>query len=223
MQLLAVLVSALLSQAAQTPPIVQPGAPGQPSRAITARDAVALSRTTFIEADVRFMQHMIVHHAQAVEMVELLRAHGADAQVKLLGERIALSQAAEVERMRGWLAERGQTLEAPSSSHEHHGHSHSHGGEPHPEPDLDDLAAMRGMLTPRQMRALAEARGAAFDRLFLQGMIQHHQGALGMVDALLAVPGAAEDPSLSDFAASVVADQSAEILRMQNLLSALQP
>ncbi|MDY6923674.1 MAG: DUF305 domain-containing protein [Pseudomonadota bacterium] len=216
------------STGGQTPPIFNPGAPGQASRVISADEAVALSRTTFNSADVAFMQHMIVHHAQAVEMVDLLRDHGADATVKLLGERIALSQAAEMAIMREWLTVRGQSVEMAAMNHAGHGapaapaaaaagHDH-HAMAPPAQASAEDTPVMPGMLSPRQMRTLAASRGAAFDRLFLEGMIQHHQGALDMVDALLATPDAAEDPTLSDFASAVVADQSAEILRMQNLL-----
>lgn len=225
----------------QTPPIFKPGAPGEASRVVSAEEAVALSRTTFNDADVAFMQHMIVHHAQAVEMVELLRQHGANARVKLLGERIALSQEAEMAIMREWLTARGQPVEAPgmgagghagmdhgdhaaataaTDGHGAHAGHAGHGAAAGPT-SADDTPVMPGMLSPRQMRALAAARGPAFDRLFLEGMIQHHQGALDMVDALMATPDAAEDPTLSDFTVSVVADQSAEILRMRTLLSDL--
>jgi uncharacterized protein (DUF305 family) len=203
----------------QTPPIFHPGAPGAEARVITASEAVELSRTTYNAADVAFMQHMIVHHAQAVEMVELLREQGADATVKRLGERIALSQEAEMAVMRDWLTVRRQPVDMPGMADgAHAGMDHSmHAA----APAADDTPVMPGMLSPRQMRELAEARGPAFDKLFLEGMIKHHQGALDMVDALMATPDAAEDPTLSDFTTSVVADQSAEILRMQTILSDL--
>ena len=226
MSLTAAVILALLT-GGQTPPIFNPGAPGQASRVISAAEAVELSRTTFNAADVGFMQHMIVHHAQAVEMVELLREQGSNATVKLLGERIAQSQEAEMAIMREWLTVRGQSVEMAGMAHTAHpapaaagGHDH-HAMPPSPAVSADDTPVMAGMLSPRQMRTLAASRGAAFDRLFLEGMIQHHQGALDMVDDLMATPDAAEDPTLSDFTSSVVADQSAEILRMQNLLSDL--
>ena len=205
-----------LAASPQTPPIFQPGAPGQPSRVISAGEAVDLSRTGFTADDVRFMQHMLVHHAQAVEMVELLRSHGADPTVRQLGERIALGQAAEMEQMREWLAAREQP-ETSADLHAGHGGHAAHAATP------PDVPLMPGMLSPARMQALAAARGRAFDRLFLEGMIDHHQGALDMVDALMAEPDAGEDPLLSDFMSSVVADQSAEILRMQSLLSDLNP
>jgi len=208
----------------QTPPIFHPGAPGQPSRIVTAAEAAQLGRSTFIPADAAFMQHMIVHHAQAVDMVELLETRGANPAVKLLGRRIALSQQAEMDLMRGWLTDRGQPLEMPVMGGQagHAGMDHSaHAGMDHGAPAADDTPVMAGMLSPRQMRALAAASGPAFDQLFLEGMIQHHQGALDMVGALMAQAGAGEDTLLSDFLTSVVADQSAEILRMQYLLSEL--
>lgn len=215
------LLAALIAVPAspQTPPIFQPGAPGAPSRVITADEAVSLSRTGFTGDDVAFMQHMIVHHAQAVEMVELLETRGAHPTVRRLGRRIALSQEAEMALMRGWLAERGRPAEMPGMSSAHVGMDHAaHAGHVMP---AGDTPVMPGMLSPARMQALAAATGPDFDRLFLEGMIRHHQGALDMVDALLAQPGAAEDTMLSDFTTSVVADQSAEILRMQSILSDL--
>jgi uncharacterized protein (DUF305 family) len=239
---LAMLVTGHSAAAAtgQAAPIFQPGAPGQPSRIISAEAARDLGRTTFSEGDVRFMQHMIVHHGQAVEMVDLLKLHGADPTIARLGLRIAMSQEAEMELMRRWLTDRGQSetaagdhagmdhgahgaatrapVDHSTMDHSMHG---SHGGHGDAEPDPEDVAVMAGMLTPRQMRTLAAARGAEFDRLFLTGMIQHHQGALDMVDDLMAQPDALDDTMLSEFANSVIADQSAEILRMQSLLSDL--
>ncbi len=203
----------------QTPPIFNPGAPGAPSRVISAGEAVELGRSSFTGDDVAFMQHMIIHHGQAVEMVELLQTRGVHPTVRRLGQRIALSQEAEMALMRDWLTDRGQPLEMPGMGAGHAGMDHSaHAGHAVPAPDTPIMA---GMLSPAQMQALAAASGPAFDRLFLEGMIRHHQGALDMVDALLAQPGAAEDSMLSDFTTSVVADQSAEILRMQSLLSDL--
>lgn len=208
-------------QAGQTPPIFQPGAPGTASRVISAERAVDLGRTTFTADDVRFMQHMVVHHAQAVEMVDLLRTRGSDATVRRLGERIAQSQEAEIALMRGWLSDRGRPETAPDLHAGHGAGLGDHAGHVMRGMAPSDIPVMPGMLSPAQMQALASAEGAAFDRLFLEGMIQHHQGALDMVDDLLARPDAAEDPLLSDFTTSVVADQSAEILRMQSVLSDL--
>jgi uncharacterized protein (DUF305 family) len=213
------LAGAIAAQSPQSPPIFQPGAPGAAARIVTPGEAVALSRTTFTAADVAFMQHMIVHHAQAVEMVGLLETRGSSPAVRLIGRRIALSQQAEMDLMRDWLSQRGQPLEmAGMSAYDHSAHAGHEAGHVMP---ASDTPLMTGMLSPAQMQTLAAAAGPAFDRLFLQGMIQHHRGALDMVDGLLANPGAGEDPMLSEFTASVVADQSAEILRMQSLLADL--
>jgi uncharacterized protein (DUF305 family) len=208
------LIAVALSCAPQTAPIFQPGPPGAPSRMISASEALELARTTYTEDDVRFMQHMIVHHAQAVEMVGLLETRGSSPTVKLLGRRIAMSQEAEMALMSDWLTARGQSTAMPDM---HAGMDHSaHAGHAMPP---SDTPLMSGMLSPAQMHALAAAEGPGFDRLFLQGMIQHHQGALDMVSELLEHPNAAQDSLLSDFTTSVVADQSTEILRMQSLLS----
>lgn len=211
-----------------SPPIFQPGAPGQPTRVVTARQATDLARTTFTDADVRFMQHMIVHHAQAVEMVKLLETRGQSPQVKALGRRIAIGQASEMDLMSGWLQARGQPVEAhdlhaghgmpaapTGAGHDAHAGHTGHAAAPSETP------LMPGMLSPAQMARLAAAEGAEFDRLFLEGMIQHHQGALDMVSELLALPDSAEDTLMSDFVTSVVADQSSEILRMRSLLAEL--
>lgn len=216
MTLTSILILAILgaaSAAPQTPPIFNPGAPGEASRVISAAEAVELSRTGFVEADVRFMQHMIVHHAQAVEMVELMQTRASSEPVRRLGDRIAQSQAAEMALMEEWLTGRGPPTAAADLHAGHHAPGH---GAPDPNVPL-----MPGMLSPARMAALAAATGPDFDRLFLEGMIQHHQGALDMVGALLDDPEAAEDPMLSDFASSVTADQAAEILRMQSILSEL--
>ena len=207
------LAGLIAAQAApQSPPIFQPGAPGAPARVITPAEAVALGRSSFTADDVAFMQHMIVHHGQAVEMVALLQTRGVDPTVRLLGRRIALSQASEIALMRDWLTERGQPLAMPGMDHG------GHAGHAMP---AADTPLMAGMLSPRRMQALAAAHGPAFDRLFLEGMIQHHQGAIDMVETLMTRPNAAQDTLLSDFAGAVVGDQSAEILRMQSLLSDL--
>lgn len=240
---------------AASPPIVNPGAPGAPSRTITAEESVALSRTGHTDADVRFMQHMIVHHSQAVEMGALIEARTDHRGVRLIGQRIALSQASEMEMMTRWLQERGEAVEDDHLHHGHHGHNGDHAmhgddhsahadhgdhamqeghgdhgdhamhGADHDAPaepvDPREIPLMPGMLSPAQMDRLAAAERTDFDRLFLEGMIVHHQGAIDMVEALLAEPGSGEDPQLSEFLSHVVADQSAEILRMRNMLSEL--
>lgn len=220
----AVAAAVLALATPQSAPIVHPGAPGAPSRIITAQEAVNLSRSTHTADDVRFMQHMIVHHAQAVEMVGLLEHQGSSERVKLLGRRIALGQEAEMALMRDWLAARGEPEAMPGMDHATMNHAamgHDMAGMSMTAEAPSETPLMPGMLSPAQMARLAAAQGEAFDRLFLEGMIQHHHGALEMVNELMALPDAGEDAMLSEFLTSVVADQSAEILRMQTVLSEL--
>jgi uncharacterized protein (DUF305 family) len=179
------------------PPLLQPGAPGEPSRAISPESAIALPVPRPIEADVRFVQGMIAHHAQALEMTDLASARSGHDKVKLLARRIALSQVDEIEMMREWLSTRGE--DAPGA-HAHHG------------------TTMPGMLTAEEMTRLGGATGHEFDRLFLELMIKHHAGALTMVGDLFAQPGAAQDAELFAFASDVDTDQRAEIARLAMLL-----
>jgi uncharacterized protein (DUF305 family) len=183
------------------PPIVQPGAPGEPPRAITAEQAQNVSKVGYSDADVRFMQGMIGHHAQAIEMTGLIAARTESDDIRTLGQRIAVSQADEIRMMQRWLETRGQEVPGVHAMH-------MHGG-----------ALMPGMLTPQEMARLADAHGAEFDRLFLEGMIKHHEGALTMVKALFGTAGAAQDSDVFAFASDVDADQRMEIERMQALLS----
>jgi uncharacterized protein (DUF305 family) len=184
-------------------PIVQPGAPGQPSRTITAQAATDHSKIRFTDADVRFMQGMIGHHAQALEMTALLRSRTARDDMKLLARRIDDSQADEIKLMRRWLEVRGQQV---PGEHAHHA----------PAAHL-----MPGMLTAEEMAQLAAARGPAFDRLFLEFMIKHHEGALVMVKELFAAPGAGQEPEIFAFASDVDGDQRMEIARMGVMLKEL--
>ncbi len=193
---------------AQQAPIVQPGAPGEDSRTLTRAQSLELGQSSYIEADARFMQHMIVHHGQAVDMGALVSGRTTNEAVRLMAERIALTQESEIAMMRTWLMRRGESTEMAG----HHAHHMNH----QPDPNVP---VMPGMLTPAQMDALAASSGAEFDHLYLTGMILHHQGAIDMVNALLSQPGAGEDPELSEFLSAVVADQSTEILRMQNMLA----
>jgi uncharacterized protein (DUF305 family) len=183
----------------QPAPIVQPGAPGQPSTTIDAARAVDLSRVRFTSADVEFMQGMISHHAQAIEMTELLATRTGRPEMRKLAQRIDISQADEIRMMQEWLMVRGQI--APEQ-HAHH----------------REAMVMPGMLTPEQMTRLAAATGPEFDRLFLEGMIAHHQGALSMIEALMKQPGAAQESEIFGFVSDVESDQSAEIERMSAML-----
>jgi uncharacterized protein (DUF305 family) len=183
------------------PPLVQPGAPGAPGRVITAEQAVDLSRVAATPADVAFMQRMIGHHAQAIEMTALLPARAARADMRLLAARIEASQADEIALMESWLKRRGAAV---PDAHAHH---------------AAGAAPMPGMLTAEEMGRLAAATGAGFDRLFLELMIKHHQGALVMVEELFATAGAGQDAEVFAFASDVDADQRIEIARMAAMLA----
>jgi uncharacterized protein (DUF305 family) len=182
------------------PSVVQPGAPGKPSQIVSpAAAAAAAASPKLSDADVAFMQGMIHHHAQAVEMVNLLRTRAESPSLRAFGERITISQSDEIQYMKDWLADRGK----PAMQHNHEGHA---------------MPLMPGMLTPGQMAALAKAKGAEFDRLFLTGMIQHHDGALKMVQDLFDIPGAGQDAALYDFASDIDNTQRAEIDIMRRML-----
>lgn len=195
---------ALSASAQQSPVVVQPGAPGQPTKTLPPSTRPTLPPTS--PADVQFMQHMIVHHAQAVEMTALIESHTTSKQIRSLGARISSSQSDEITFMKRWLMARGEPLAAPHS---------------HKMPGIDTSShslLMPGMLTAEQMDALKKAKGEEFDRLFLAGMIQHHQGALTMVKELFDTAGAGQDAELFNFATEVDTGQRAEIKIMQNML-----
>ncbi len=196
--------------------IVQPGAPGQSSKTLSAK-ALRTAPPAPLDVDIAFMQGMIHHHAQAVEMVDLLRIRGQSKELMAFGEKIAISQTDEIQFMKQWLEEHG---EPSTMGHGHMDHMDHMAGMKGMEP-LDSMAGMPpmpGMLTPEQMKTLASARRAEFDRLFLTGMIQHHTGALTMVDDLFRNPAAGQDSVLFDFATDVTNTQSAEIKIMQKML-----
>ena len=189
------------------PLIVQPGAPGSPSRELSAEQAVQIAVTRYSPADVRFMQDMIPHHQQALEMAVLAPQRTNHPALLEAAKRIEASQSSEISFMKEWLAARGQPLQGAGQ----HADGHAHHGK----------AGMVGMATPEQMAALAAARATDFDRLFLELMIRHHDGALKMVKTLLEQPGSAFDPVLFEFTTSITNDQSTEIERMNALLITL--
>jgi uncharacterized protein (DUF305 family) len=198
----------IAASAQQSAPIVQPGAPGQPGRLLTESTVRTPPRAPFA-ADVDFMQGMIMHHSQAVDMVVLLRTRGKSPVLKSFGEKISISQTDEIGFMKRWLESRGK----PTTMQMDHSKMSA--------ADMKNMTMnmlMPGMLTPEQMAALAKARGAQFDHLFLTGMIQHHGGALTMVDELFSTPGAGQDPVLFDFATDIENTQSAEIKIMRGML-----
>ncbi|HEX2717225.1 MAG TPA: DUF305 domain-containing protein [Gemmatimonadaceae bacterium] len=165
--------------------------------------ALETARVGYAAADVEFMQRMIHHHAQALVMTGLVAGRADRRELELLAGRIDASQRSEIESMRRWLEKRGE--HAPDPSHAHH----------------DAMTSMPGMLTDAQLAELRAATGATFDRLFLERMIQHHEGALSMVADLFATPGAGQESEIFRFATDVDADQRAEIARMRNLLNTI--
>ncbi|MEQ8953357.1 MAG: DUF305 domain-containing protein, partial [Gammaproteobacteria bacterium] len=186
-------------------PIIQPGAPGQQGRIITAEEASNLANLEYSEGDIHFLTGMIPHHAQAKEMSALAEGRTNNEAVLAVAERITLSQDDEIAMMQGWLENHG--MEVPSQM-AHHG---------------DAFELMPGMLTPAQMEELAAASGPEFDRLYLEYMIDHHQGALDMVEELLDQRGNAQDPLLYEFTSDVTSDQTSEIERMDTLLASFNP
>ena len=196
------------AMSAQQAPIVQPGSPGTPSKRLPASTTGVTPQVS--QADVEFMQGMIMHHSQAVEMTAMIPARTANAAIRTLGARISRSQTDEMSFMKRWLQERGESVSMSM-----------------PEmPEMDThgkpMQAMPGMLTEAQMAALHHAQGAEFDRLFLSGMMQHHNGALVMVKKLFDTPGSGQDADLFDFATDADNTQRAEIKIMQSMLEEKQ-
>ncbi|TNE58135.1 MAG: DUF305 domain-containing protein, partial [Sphingomonadales bacterium] len=205
----ALLVGSSSLAIAKDAPIVQPGAPGKPARTLSAEEASKLAGATYSPADVTFMQGMIVHHQQAVDMAALAAERTNNEDVLAVAGRIDASQKDEMQFMNGWLSDRGEAgSESMAMNHGGHG---GHAGH----------STMKGMASPEQMDELAASNGTAFDRLFLQLMIRHHAGAVDMVDTLHRQPGAAYEPVMFEFTNDVVADQEAEIERMNGLLAGL--
>lgn len=189
---------------AQDVPIVQPGAPGQAARALAARDAVKIADTSYSAYDVEFMQDMILHHNQAVQMAALVADRTNRKELLDIAGRIDASQADEIKFMQDWLVSRGETSPDPTAHDSMHV-SHK----------------MAGMASPKQMEELAAAKGVDFDRMFLTLMITHHRGAVKMVEELLETPGSAYDPPLFEFVNDVNNGQNAEIERMNVVLATL--
>ena len=199
-------------------PIPEPG-----TRPVTSAEPAApeippatvdtAARADYTAADVRFLQHMIPHHAQALVMTQLAPSRTETNAVRLVAERIAASQRSEIATMQQWLRAHGEAV-PPAMTTDMGG---AHAGHAMPA-SADSLhASMPGMATASELARLADARGAEFDRLFLEYMIRHHEGALRMVADLLATPGAAQQSEIFQLANDVDADQRAEIARMRTL------
>lgn len=191
----------------------------QATQAGIAQARIDSLRRPYTAADIAFMSGMIMHHAQAVKMAGWAASHGASQSLQTYCGRVAMAQTAEIGLMSQWLAERNQPVpEIDTASADMMAHMNMPGMQ-HDAP----MKMMPGMLSPAQMHQLDAARGVEFDRMFLVFMIQHHRGALTMVDTLFNSPGAAQDEIVFKFANDVHADQSTEIDRMQQMLDALPP
>lgn len=198
------------AEMASTSPIILPGAPGQSARTLSAQEAIKIADNSYSPDDVVFMQNMIPHHAQAVEMAAMVKTRTNNPQLVDVAGRIDASQEDEIKFMKNWLEERDEPPMAMAKEHSHHGeHSLHH--------------QMEGMATPEQMEQLAASNGTEFDTLFLTLMITHHEGALTMVEKLHDQPGSAYDPVLFEFTNDIVNDQTDEIERMSAMLGALSP
>jgi len=189
---------------AQDASIVQPGAPGEASRDLSADEAVKIADTRYSPDDVRFMQDMIPHHHQAVQMSDLVDGRTNRKELVDIAGRINAAQADEIKFMQSWLSERNEKAPDPKAHHDMH-MSHK----------------MAGMASMAQMKELAAAKDIDFDALFLTLMIAHHEGAITMVETLHDQPGSAYDPVLFDFTNDIVSDQKSEIKRMNEILAGL--
>ena len=184
-------------------PILQPGAPGDPTKELDPETAIAIADSSYTAADVEFLQGMIVHHYQAFLMSEMAPSRTNNQTILDLAGRIDASQIDEIDFMENWLTERGKSVPDPTQT----GHSHHH--------------KMMGMATPEQMNKLEASNSTDFDRLYLNLMIRHHDGAIDMVDRLNEFPGSAYDPQLYEFVTDLENDQAVEIERMNGILISL--
>ena len=191
-----------------SPPIIQPGAPGEPSKKLDAKAATDIANTSYIKADVKFLQGMIVHHEQAIIMSEMANERTNNKTILDLAKRIDVSQKDEINSMESWLKQRNEYGDSSHSDHHMHESHHMH-------------MNMAGMATPKQLNDLSNSKSTDFDRLFLQLMITHHDGALEMVEELKKYPGNAYDPILNEFVSDLVNDQGVEIERMNGILVGL--
>ncbi len=205
MSLVPGLLCGLISVASAQVPIIQPGAPGQPGRVISAEEASDLATIQYSLGDIMFLQGMISHHAQAKEMSDLADDRTNNAAVLALAQRINLSQDDEIAMMQGWLEDRNERVPSEDAHH------------------ADGYELMPGMLSAEDMAELAAASSSEFDRLYLEYMIEHHLGALEMVENLLDQRGSAQDPVLYAFTSDVTSDQTSEIERMDLMLAGLSP
>ena len=192
-------------------PIIQPGAPGKSSKVLDASEATNIANTSYIKADVDFLQGMIVHHEQAIVMSEMADERTNNKSILDLASRIDASQKDEINFMESWLKDRDEFQDNNLENHQmHHSHNMMH-----------KHVNMVGMATPKQLDDLNKSKSTDFDRLFLQLMINHHDGALEMVEELKKFPGNTYDPVLNEFVSDLINDQGVEIERMNTLLTNL--
>jgi len=183
-----------------TTPVVQLGAPGEPNRTLSPEEAAELDSPPYVEEDVVFVRDMLHHHSQAIEMTGYVEERSDDADIRMLAERMDVSQTDEMTQLEKWLQSRGEPVRDPDASHDEH------------------AADMPGLLTDAELAELEAAAGEAFDVLFLTSMIRHHEGAIQMVDELYAA-GGGQETEIDAFARHVEADQGIEIARMQEMLA----
>lgn len=184
-------------------PVVQLGAPGESNTTLSPEEAESVDGPAYTEADVAFVQGMIPHHQQALEMTALVGDRADDPDLTAIAERIEVSQVAEIDQLQGWLTARGESV---SGMHAGHG---------------DGEHGMPGMLTPQEMARLERASGSRFDRLFLLGMIRHHEGAVGMVESLLTEGEGGQESEVFQLAGHIGSDQQVEIAAMKRKLAEL--
>lgn len=183
-----------------TTPVVQLGAPGEPNRTLSPSEAAALDSPEYVDDDVLFVRNMLHHHSQAIEMTGFVEGRTSDADIRLLAERMEVSQTDEITQLETWLQRRGEPVRDPDAAHAH------------------DATSMPGLLSDEELSELEAAEGDEFDRLFLEFMIRHHEGAVEMVTDLYA-SGGGQESEIDAFARHVEADQEIEIARMQELLA----
>jgi len=183
--------------------IIQPGAPGEVAQAFDTAELDAIGGLEYSEADVRFMRGMIPHHGQALDMTAMVPARATTDGFRGLALRMQISQRDEIRLMERWLTERKEEIPATNA---------------HRMMVTGDMALMPGMLNAGQMEQLTSATGREFERLFLEFMIMHHEGALTMVQTLFNSSGAGQESLIFKFASDVDADQTIEILRMRRML-----
>ncbi|MFB8387378.1 DUF305 domain-containing protein [Microbacterium sp. NPDC055910] len=182
-----------------TAPVVQLGGPGEPNRTLSPEEAAAIQGPPYVEEDVVFVRDMLHHHSQAIIMTDLVAERSDDEEVRMLAQRMAIGQEEEMRQMESWLQDRGEPARDPDAGHDAH-------------------AGMPGLLTEAELDALATAEGKAFDRMFLELMIKHHEGAVTMVVDLYA-SGGGQEVAIDTIARHVEGDQNIEIKRMQGMLA----